>query len=109
MSRFIDLSIKCGLGAALAASMLVPFDCASAKNSETVLHAFAGGNDGSAPYTILIADQIGNFYGTTRVGGTANVGTVFKVASDGTETVLYSFQGGNDGAYPQGGLIMAAR
>ena len=38
-------------------------------------------------------------------------GTVFKVAPDGTETILYAFTGANqkrvtdDGALPQGGLI----
>jgi uncharacterized repeat protein (TIGR03803 family) len=32
-------------------------------------------------------------------------GTVFKLAPDGTETVIHSFKGGSDGAAPQEGLM----
>jgi uncharacterized repeat protein (TIGR03803 family) len=53
----------------------------------------------------LVFDTAGNLYGTTYWGGTAGLGTVFKVAPDGTETVLYNFQGIPDGANPQGGVI----
>jgi uncharacterized repeat protein (TIGR03803 family) len=51
-------------------------------------------------------DKAGNLYGTTNTGG-ANIylGTVFKLAPDGTETVLHSFAGGSDGDYPYGGLV----
>jgi len=31
---------------------------------------------------------------------------VFRIAPDGTETVLYAFQGGSDGDEPLAGLIM---
>ena len=57
----------------------------------------------------------GALYGTTLSGGTGYCkqryycGTVFKLArgkSGWTESVLYQFQGGNDGAAPQGGLVM---
>ncbi|HWY16794.1 MAG TPA: choice-of-anchor tandem repeat GloVer-containing protein [Rhizomicrobium sp.] len=73
--------------------------------TETVLHSFGSGNDGTYPGAALIADGLGNFYGTTTQGGTIGYGTVFKVAPDLFEIVLYSFQGGNDGAFPQGDLI----
>ncbi len=73
---------------------------------ETVLYSFQGGTDGDDPYASLIMDSAGNLYGTTRYGGTANFGTVFKVDPTGKETVLYSFQGGTDGEYPYAGLIM---
>ena len=72
--------------------------------TETVLHSFAGGSDGANPYAGVIADTAGNLYGTTVYGGSSNLGTVFKLAPDGTETVLHSFAG-NDGRYPQAGLI----
>ena len=40
-------------------------------------------------------------YGTTYGGGSSNSGTVFSINVDGTGlTKLYSFNGGNDGAYP---------
>jgi uncharacterized repeat protein (TIGR03803 family) len=73
---------------------------------ETVLHSFTGGNDGAVPQSVPIADKQGNLYGTTVQGGPANVGTVFKLAPNGTETILHSFTGGNDGASPYGSLIM---
>lgn len=80
--------------------------------TETVLHAFGGGTDGAQPYGRLVADKQGNLYGTTQHGGTGgNLGTVYKIAPDGTETVLYSFQGiccgANDGSFPQAGLMLA--
>ena len=59
----------------------------------------------------LLADQAGNLYGTTVNGGGGLVcggggcGTVFKLAPDGTETVLYAFKGGSDAGSPQAGLI----
>jgi len=75
--------------------------------TETVLHSFAvGPSDGYAPYAGLIADRAGNLYGTTDFGGVSGNGAVFKLAPDGTETVLYSFAGGpSDGLGPFGGLI----
>jgi uncharacterized repeat protein (TIGR03803 family) len=53
-------------------------------------------------------DGQGNLYGTTQNGGANGYGTVFKLATNGTETVLYSFcsKGDcSDGAYPASGLI----
>jgi uncharacterized repeat protein (TIGR03803 family) len=53
--------------------------------TETVLHAFTGGSDGSIPYAGLIAGKgIPNtttfgLYGTTFAGGASNVGTVFEL------------------------------
>lgn len=72
----------------------------------TVLHAFANRRtDGAHPWAGLIFDEAGNLYGTTEQGGRRNVGTIFKLASDGTETVLHSFGKIGDGAYPFAGLI----
>jgi len=65
-----------------------------------VLYNFAGSSDGGDPYATLIRDAAGNLYSTVDYGGTSFAGAVFKVAPNGTETVLYSFTGGADGAYP---------
>ncbi|HTT84224.1 MAG TPA: choice-of-anchor tandem repeat GloVer-containing protein [Rhizomicrobium sp.] len=77
--------------------------------TETVLHSFAGGSDGAVPIAGLIADKAGNLYGTTDEGGCGSceygAGTVFKIAPNGTETVLLSFNG-SDGNSPRAGLIM---
>jgi uncharacterized repeat protein (TIGR03803 family) len=70
-----------------------------------VLYSFAGGTDGANPSAGLIQDSSGNLYGTTYKGGTAGFGAVFKITSAGSESVLYSFAGGTDGANPLAGLI----
>jgi uncharacterized repeat protein (TIGR03803 family) len=84
-------------------------------------YLFQGGSDGSGPTGVLIADKTGAFYGTTSSGGGGSAcktqgfivgcGTVFKLTPAGSgykESVLYSFQGGRDGAYPYAGLIADA-
>jgi uncharacterized repeat protein (TIGR03803 family) len=76
--------------------------------TETVLHSFAGGSDGAGPEGSLVFDAAGNLYGTTEQGGADDAGTVFRIAPDGTENVLYSFTGGNDGADPACGLVRDA-
>ncbi|HEX4077254.1 MAG TPA: choice-of-anchor tandem repeat GloVer-containing protein [Rhizomicrobium sp.] len=80
--------------------------------TETVLHSFMGGRDGSIPDGGVIADEAGNLYGTTYMGGGTGCGggcgTVFKLAPDGTETVLYSFcslANCFDGGFPETGLV----
>jgi uncharacterized repeat protein (TIGR03803 family) len=76
----------------------------------TALHSFTGGAmDGANPWAGLVVDAKGNLYGTTSVGGTYNLGTVFEVTPAGEETVLHSFSGGTtDGARPEAGLIVDA-
>lgn len=74
------------------------------RGNETVLYNFKGGADGANPYSDLVSDGVGNFYGTTENGGAFGFGSVFQVDASGNETVLYSFRNGSDGAFPIGGL-----
>ncbi len=88
----------------------VAFAGAAARGSETVLYAFQGGTDGSLPAAGVIADDAGNLFGTTYFGGgggcaPGGCGTIFELAPNGAETVLYAFKGDNDGELPQGGLV----
>src|SRR5215468_7698755 len=79
--------------------------------TEGVLYSFTGGSDGGTPYSALTFDTKGNLYGTTSVGGTYGYGTVFQLTPSGggwTETVIYSFTGGSDGANPWYGVIFDA-
>ena len=73
----------------------------------TVLHDFSGAaNDGAQPIASgLTPDSKGNFYGTTQYGGAFAAGTVYRLAPDGTFTVLHSFSGGSDGSLPWAGVI----
>jgi uncharacterized repeat protein (TIGR03803 family) len=76
--------------------------------SKTVIYRFA--IDGY-PNGNLIFDSAGNLYGTTTNREGTYYGAVFELApSSGlwNETVLYTFTGGADGAYPQGGLTFDA-
>ena len=78
-----------------------------AGGKEAVLHTFAGGDsDGANPYARVIRDPKGNLYGTTTGGGVNNKGTVFKLDTSGTETLLYSFSGGGDGSDALGDLLL---
>ena len=75
-----------------------------------VLHKFAGGvDDGARPMGALIEGPDGMFYGTTKFGGPANLGTVFRIAPDGSTTLLYDFHDRSVGAYPMAGLYRDAK
>jgi uncharacterized repeat protein (TIGR03803 family) len=78
--------------------------------TETVLHNFGGGSDGSQPYGGLIFDSAGNLYGTTFQGDASNAGTVYELTPGKggawTEETLYTFTGGTDGLGPLCRLIL---
>jgi len=93
------------LAVALAAT-LVPSPAQA--QAFKILHAFSGSPDGANPTASLVQDASGNLYGTTFSGGASKQGTVFKLDTNGTETVLYSFTGTPDGANPLGGVVMDA-
>jgi uncharacterized repeat protein (TIGR03803 family) len=72
----------------------------------TVLYNFRGQPDGAMAMPGLVLDSAGSLYGVTEYGGTYNFGAVFKLDSEGNETVLHSFAGPpNDGEGPLAGLI----
>lgn len=89
--------------------------CAAA--TEKVLYGFTGGTDGGLPSSPLIMDGAGNLYGTTWYGGNAaacpelfpaGCGVVFEVSplnGGWQQSVIYTFQGGADGAVPGGSLL----
>jgi len=75
--------------------------------TETVLHSFGNGTDGSFPESALVMDSSGKLYGTTNIGGTSNLGTIFALApskSGWKEKVLHNFSG-PDGQQPWASLI----
>ena len=85
------------------------------QGQKTVLYSFnnsTGGFDGAYPYAGLLQGSDGNLYGTTFGGGTKNRGAVFKITTQGQETILYSFSGNTsgskDGASPQAGLLQGS-
>jgi uncharacterized repeat protein (TIGR03803 family) len=80
----------------------------NAMGKETVLYKFTGQPDGNIPASLLVRDSEGNLYGTTGSGGANDLGSIFKVAKTGEETVLYSFTGSSDGCNPEAGVIRDA-
>jgi uncharacterized repeat protein (TIGR03803 family) len=76
----------------------------------TTLHSFCskrGCTDGEYTYAVPIQGTDGNFYGTTYLGGSKELGTVFKVTPSGTQTTLHTFAG-PDGSEPLAGLVQGA-
>ena len=85
--------------------------------TETVLHRFGSGSDGTSPTGPLALDSAGNLYGTTLAGGgtrcqrsvggklvDVGCGTVFKIDASGQESVLHPFVI-TDGAFPSAGVV----
>ncbi|HEV2423580.1 MAG TPA: choice-of-anchor tandem repeat GloVer-containing protein [Terriglobia bacterium] len=70
----------------------------------STLYKFTGSIDGANPLGTIALDPAGNLYGTTAYGG-SGYGVVFEVVpASGTESVLYAFLGGTDGANPSSGV-----
>lgn len=87
---------------ALACALTVVTSQSAQAQTYTVLHNFAGGQDGAEPYAGFTMDRGGNLYGTA-LGGGCGYGTVFKMTyrNDGwLVNPLYCFAGGNDGNAP---------
>ncbi|PYK41453.1 MAG: hypothetical protein DME60_03220 [Verrucomicrobia bacterium] len=74
--------------------------------THTVLYSFTGSADGAEPYKGVTLDAQGNLYGTAVAGGSGcegGCGVVYKLTNSGgtwTQTVIYAFTGGDDGAGP---------
>jgi len=95
------------------AAMIAGTTAPARAQTYSVLYNFTYGADGGPSHCCLDPDNAGNFYGTTEAGGNLNCtivdpgcGVVFKLSPTGQETVLYTFNGGTDGADPVGGLVL---
>lgn len=98
-------------GLAIFALVAVPLGGVKAASKTEVIHSF-GEDDGEYPATDLVVDGAGNIYGTTTEGGDFGSGTVFKLTPTGdgwTESILYSFTSGLDGAQPYNGVTLDAQ
>jgi uncharacterized repeat protein (TIGR03803 family) len=74
----------------------------------TTLYSFCGGPDGGFPDARLLRDSSGNLIGTTTTdSGACGCGTIFQLSTDGTFSVLHTFEG-SDGAAPEGGVVQDA-
>ncbi len=76
---------------------------------ESVLYSFSSQYDAYEPAYGVVRDPQGNLYGASRNGGAFNRGAIFKLAPDGTETLLHSFDELAGGRYPGAGLVLDAQ
>jgi uncharacterized repeat protein (TIGR03803 family) len=64
---------------------------------------------GIDPVAGLVQGADGNFYGTTFAGGTNDDGTVFRISSAGTLSILYQFGTvASEGIQPDAGLVQGS-
>lgn len=81
-------------------------------SSYSVVYRFAGHSDGAHPQGTL-ASKSNMLYGTTTRGGGSGCGgpgcgTIYRVTTGGSETVMHGFRGAaSDGAFPYGGLVLS--
>src|SRR6516162_9131952 len=91
----------------LTLSLLVS-TCANALEPQ-VLYSFQTGAglllNGVHPQAGLTLGPDGNFYGTTRDGGSNNAGTIFRLSASGVFTSLFAFSTTN-GSAPQASLTL---
>jgi uncharacterized repeat protein (TIGR03803 family) len=104
------MSFKVSTVAAAAAIIIVASAGMAEAHSFKDLHDFRGGKDGGMPFSGLVADGQGNFYGATNTGGHGSCsdgggcGTVFKIDARGKKKTVYIFKGKKDGSGPVGAL-----
>jgi len=79
--------------------------------TETILHAFQPLPDGHEPRSGVVADANGALYGTTRIGGNSDDGTVFKLTPSGSgyaESIIVNFNS-NNGWFPNYGNLLLGK
>jgi uncharacterized repeat protein (TIGR03803 family) len=79
----------------------------SPDGSGVVMHSFKGDTtEAAVPYAGLIQASDGNLYGTSFGGGKNSIGTVYKIALDGTYSTVFNFTKDSQGPYqPYTGLV----
>lgn len=78
--------------------------------TESILHSFAGGNDGANLFFNLVFDSAGNLYGTTASGGgPKGYGTIFRLTPSQDDTwteSVFDMGSGVRGANPNGPVLL---
>jgi uncharacterized repeat protein (TIGR03803 family) len=78
--------------------------------TQSVIHAFTGGDDGSGPGARVALDKGGNVYGMTPTGGANGLGTIYEIHpkrnGDWALRVIHTFTGGSDGSSGSAGKIL---
>lgn len=78
----------------------------STSGTMTIVHKFTAATEGGYPKGSLMQGIDGLLYGMTSDGGKNGKGTIFKVTTGGTLTVLNHFNNDNNGLSPQDNLTI---
>jgi uncharacterized repeat protein (TIGR03803 family) len=100
------VTISNPLGSTNASASLTVVPQSAPCTSLTTRHWFGGSTDGATPYGLAWGTN-GDLYGTTYSGGAHNLGTVFRLSTNGTYGTLVSFAGTN-GANPYAAPVQGA-
>ena len=78
--------------------------------TQTVIHSFTGGDDGSGPGARVAVDNQGNVYGMAPTGGANGLGVIYALhpKSNGSWAlrVIHTFAGGSDGSSGSAGKML---
>jgi uncharacterized repeat protein (TIGR03803 family) len=77
--------------------------------TQSVIHAFTGGDDGSGPGARVTVDRSGDVYGMAPTGGANGLGTIYKIhpnAGTWSFEVIHTFTGGVDGSGGSAGRML---
>lgn len=93
------------------AAMLVVIAVASAAHAQVYTKLYDLGTNPGDPLNpawmgLFAQGRDGNLYSTTQGGGQKAFGAIFRLTPSGTMSVLYSFQNGTDGVFPNSGLTL---
>jgi uncharacterized repeat protein (TIGR03803 family) len=81
--------------------------------TQTVIHYFTGGNDGSGPGSGLTFDHHGFLYGMTPTGGAYGLGVIYQLRAQANGTwrlnLIHTFTGGEDGSSGSAGRLIVDR
>lgn len=81
--------------------------------TQTVIHTFSGGDDGSGPGSGLTLGPNGTLYGMTPTGGANSQGVIFLLRpmpnGNWQLKVIHAFTGGDDGAGGSAGRLLLSK
>jgi uncharacterized repeat protein (TIGR03803 family) len=103
-------NLRAGTLSCMVAALWITTAMSTMAQTFTNLTSF-NGHDGLLPNGYLVQGINGNFYGSDGLGGANGWGNIVEITPQGAASGLYNFcpqTNCPDGAYPQGGLVLAS-
>ena len=100
-----NLYVTTSAGGAYGGGTAVKLSPQGSGYQESAVYSFGNGTDGKKPTAALLL-QGTTLYGTTSAGGKNNFGAIVELSTSNlSESDIYDFAGGADGATPESNLI----